>query len=442
LPLTWFGKRFLALACILASSSLLFKDLALAVAASITATLLGIEWVSLKVVRPEVKLEVNGISLRMVAGEVKELKVGFNSNLRLKFQPPFSWCSISQSGIHEGTLTFNFSPKLAGEYSSDELPSACQGKLGLIEAYRRHPFQIEVKVYPRVLTAIVRAVEFLLKAGLKGVGDQPIEARGKGLEYAETREYLPGDSLRYIDHKASARLGRLMVKEFYAEAGLMAHLIYDVRAMGPISKDELASAFLNSALGLAVSGAPFGLTIHDGEKLILHLRPTDPSTALKTALSYTISLIEVEPEDLDALLEPRTSSQAKALLIKLKALKPFLEASMERLEEPYKAVERLAEEAQSPINALAILGLMGKLTPLIELSKALARGMGELKLISPCKPWLEAGSLEEAYRLYERWLRAKKLLESAGVKIEMANESSQRSMAILKEETHIAHTRF
>jgi hypothetical protein len=62
--------------------------------------------------------------------------------------------------------------------------------------------------------------------------------------------------------------------------------------------------------------------------------------------------------------------------------------------------------------------------------------------ISSCRLWLEAGSLEEAYRLYERWLRAKKLLESAGVKIEMANESSQRSMAILREETHIAHTRF
>jgi len=418
LALTWFGKRFLALTCILAFSFLLFKDLALATAAFIMAILLGIEWINLKFKRLDVKLERNNIALKMVAGEIKEVKVGFSSKLKLRFQSPFNWCLISQSNSHKGILTFNFSPKLAGEYFSDKLIIVCLGKLGLIEAYQEYPFQIEVKVYPRVLMAIVKAIEFLIKAGLKGVGEQPIEARGKGLEYAETREYLPGDSLRYIDYKATAKLGKLMVKEFYAEAGLMAHLIYDVRAMGPISKDELASAFLNAALSLAISGTPFGLTIHDGEKLILYLKPINPLTALKAALSYAISLIEVKPEDLDVLLEPKTSMQAKMLLIKLKALKQFLEASMEKLEEPYKTVERLANEALSPISALAVTGLMGKLTPLIELSKALAYKMSELKVISPCKPWLEAESLEEAYRLYERWLKAKKILESAGIKIE------------------------
>jgi uncharacterized protein (DUF58 family) len=350
------------------------------------------------------------------------VKIGYSSRFKLKliFKPPFDWCSITlnELGPEGGELIFKFSPRLAGEYTSDWLVAECLDSYSLINAYEKYPFKIEVKVYPKALIAIAKAVEFLIKAGVKGIGDQPIEARGRGSEYAETREYVPGDSLRHIDHKATARLGKIMVKEFYTDAGFMAHLIYDVRVVGPISGDQLASTFLNTALGLAKAGVPFGLTIHNEERALVHLKPVNALAALEIALGYVISLIEVEPEDLDILLEPRVSSHAKALLIKLKGLRPFLESSIEKLKAPYLAVERLIEEISSPISILAVSGLTGKLTPLIELSRASARRMGELKLLSPCKPWLDAGSLEEAYRLYVRWIKAKKILKSAGVKVE------------------------
>jgi len=426
MPLTSFGKRLTILTSVLAISSIFFTDALLAAAAIIITLLLGNEWIEIKSaftrLKDEFKLEAGRLSLKMVAGQIEDVKVKARSRskFRLHVKPPFDWCTVTPYEIQgDMMLTFKFHPELAGEYVSDGLPINISSKHVLAETGGEYPFPIEVKVYPKVLPAVAAAIELIVKAGSKGVGDQPVEARGKGLEYAGTREYLPGDSLRRVDHKATAKRGVLMMKEFYAEAGLMAHLIYDVRATGPRSRDELASTFLNTALGFARSGAPFGLTIHDGEETLLHLQPSNPTTALEAALKHVLNSIEVEPEDLDVLLEPRISAQAKLLMMKLKAspLKPFIEASIETLREPYMAVKRLAMEFSSSINAVAITGLTGKLTPYIELSKTLAYKMGMLKLISPCKPWLEAETLEDAYRLHTRWSRAKKLLETAGIKI-------------------------
>ena len=428
MPLTSFGRPLTILTCVLAISSVFFMDIALAIAAFIITLLLVNEWAEVKLatarLKDEVKFEESKLALKIVAGEIESVKmnVGSKSRFRIRVEPLFTWSSVDPNEIHEGNaeLTLKFSPELAGEYDSEGFPVTYFGKRGLVQAAQRYAFPIQIKVYPRVLPVIVKAIEFLVKAGSKGVGDEPTEVKGRGLEYAGTREYLPGDTLRRIDHKASAKLGKLMIKEFYAEAGLIVHLMYDIGAIGPKSKDELASAFLNTALGLAIGGVPFGLTVHDGETVFVHLEPVNPSTALEAALKHVLSSAEVEPEDLDALLEPRVSAKVNLLFVKLKAspLGPFIEASKERLKEPYLAVRRMAEESSSPINIIAVTGLIGTITPLMELSKTLAHKMGELRLILPCRPWLEAETLERAYRLYSRSSRAKRLLQSAGIRIE------------------------
>lgn len=51
--------------------------------------------------------------------------------------------------------------------------------------------------------------------GLTGVA--PSTVRGRGMEYAESREYVAGDDARHIDWKLSARTGRTHTKMFQAE---------------------------------------------------------------------------------------------------------------------------------------------------------------------------------------------------------------------------------
>jgi uncharacterized protein (DUF58 family) len=54
--------------------------------------------------------------------------------------------------------------------------------------------------------------------------------RGHGIEFAEVREYEPGDPFQSIDWKVSARMGRPFVKRFVEERELTVLLIVDISA--------------------------------------------------------------------------------------------------------------------------------------------------------------------------------------------------------------------
>jgi len=51
--------------------------------------------------------------------------------------------------------------------------------------------------------------------------------RGSSVEFAQHREYVPGDELRHIDWQIFARTDRLVVKEFIEETNLSCHLLVD-----------------------------------------------------------------------------------------------------------------------------------------------------------------------------------------------------------------------
>ena len=56
--------------------------------------------------------------------------------------------------------------------------------------------------------------------------------RGSGIEFEEVREYSPGDEVKDIDWKVSARLGRPFVKKFREERELIVMLLVDMSASG------------------------------------------------------------------------------------------------------------------------------------------------------------------------------------------------------------------
>ncbi len=56
--------------------------------------------------------------------------------------------------------------------------------------------------------------------------------RGSGMEFEEVREYSPGDEVKNIDWKVSARLGRPFVKLFREERELVVMLLVDMSASG------------------------------------------------------------------------------------------------------------------------------------------------------------------------------------------------------------------
>ena len=81
--------------------------------------------------------------------------------------------------------------------------------------------------------------------------------KGKGVEFAEVREYSDGDDVRDIDWNVSARMNNLFVKQFTEEHELNVFILLDVSASSSLSltvnnrRDiyiELASLFIFSAI--------------------------------------------------------------------------------------------------------------------------------------------------------------------------------------------------
>ncbi|MFI8719113.1 DUF58 domain-containing protein [Stenotrophomonas sp. NPDC077464] len=58
-------------------------------------------------------------------------------------------------------------------------------------------------------------------------GQAPSPMRGRGMEYAESRDYVPGDDARHIDWRVTARTGRAHTKLFQAERERLTLLVAD-----------------------------------------------------------------------------------------------------------------------------------------------------------------------------------------------------------------------
>src|SRR6478672_10402716 len=102
---------------------------------------------------------------------------------------------------------------------------------------------------PNVVGAVSR-LEFHARQVVEGVisGLHKSPYHGFSVEFAQHREYTPGDEIRYIDWRVAARSDRLYVKEFEEETNLKAYLLIDssesMRYQGgrrPYSKLEYAS---------------------------------------------------------------------------------------------------------------------------------------------------------------------------------------------------------
>jgi uncharacterized protein (DUF58 family) len=91
--------------------------------------------------------------------------------------------------------------------------------------------------------------------------------RGPGVEFGGHREYVPGDDLRWLDHRALLRHDKLLVREFETETDRGLRIIIDASASmafrgskAPASKFAFAALLAGALARIALaSGDPVGL---------------------------------------------------------------------------------------------------------------------------------------------------------------------------------------
>lgn len=135
-----------------------------------------------------------------------------------------------------------------------------------------------------------------------GPGERRSRARGRSLEFAEHRDYLPGDDVRHLDWNAYARLDKLLVKLYQEDRDQTVTILVD-------SSASMAGEKLAQARRLAAALAYIGLGGYDrvglgalGETLGPVRSPTRGRTQAPALFSFLEKLEGAGPTDLDAAL--------------------------------------------------------------------------------------------------------------------------------------------
>ncbi len=93
------------------------------------------------------------------------------------------------------------------------------------------------------------------------VGPLPSPRVGEGVEFHAIREYQPGDPLRIINWKATARTGRIMANEYESERKVDVIIIVDAAYAGKEVFDHLVRAAASLMLDSLNNGTSFGLLL-------------------------------------------------------------------------------------------------------------------------------------------------------------------------------------
>jgi len=114
---------------------------------------------------------------------------------------------------------------------------------------------------------LVMVARTVVEGFLKGVHKSPY--KGFSIEFAEHRQYYPGDEIRRIDWRVYGKTDRFFVKEFEEETNLQAHILVDAsgsmayKGAGP-SKFEYAQFIAASLAYLMLHQLDaVGLVVHD-----------------------------------------------------------------------------------------------------------------------------------------------------------------------------------
>lgn len=153
---------------------------------------------------------------------------------------------------------------------------------------------------PAELARQVRLLEIRTRHAVTEVfaGEYSSAFKGRGIEFAEVREYQPGDDVRTIDWNVTARTGKPFVKRFTEERELTVLLTVDLSASGNFGTQERSTRRLAveaaAVLGFAAArkGDRVGLLIFtDRVELFI-----PPKKGPRHTLRLIRELLAFEPE--------------------------------------------------------------------------------------------------------------------------------------------------
>lgn len=323
---------------------------------------------------------------------------------RIDAEPPFSLSAARSANRYSARVSVK--PELFGDYRLGEIEVRLRSALGFFHSSVKGKADVEVRAYPRFYPLLLEALSFL--EGGMGEGGPSSVRRGRGTEYAWSREYEPGDSMKLIDWKSTARRGKYCVKDFHEERGEGALVLFDGRAPGPISADEMARDLLSVLVSQAREGRYISIALLNSGGVFMAER-VPPDVALGMGIREVFRMERLADYAPYELFPPGVRSRLVEMGIPENGEK-------ETTTDFGKAYKDLARRLKRSKTDLLYVGCpIYDAGSLLELTEAVAEGVGSLRTMIPRKAWLDADDLEGAYSIRRTLLNASRALERIGV---------------------------
>ncbi|MEL7311049.1 MAG: DUF58 domain-containing protein [Pseudomonadota bacterium] len=219
----------------------------------------------------------------------------------------------------EPTLVrYTVRPERRGDLIFPRCDVRLRSPLGLWWRQRAVPTETKVRCYPN-FSNITQLLEFEATSSVATTGLRLSRRRGEGIEFHQLREYRDGDPMRAIDWKATARVKRLISREYQDERDQHVIILLDTgRRM--LARDGELSHFdhaLNAALLLTYVALRQGDAV--GLATIGDQRPWLPPRKGAAAINGVLNHIyDIEPSPVE--VDFSEAAQQVSVLQKRRAL--------------------------------------------------------------------------------------------------------------------------
>ncbi len=254
---------------------------------------------------PAAFVETDRPRVRVVAGETLEVRVSVRSltslPCALSLRCPAPWTALAPETMRleprrPVPVHLTLTPPLAGP-SRLPLEAVALDPWGLT-ATRQQVEAVDLHIIPRARYAFWLARRYLERTRRGGTVTVTAETSRRavlrgGLDYRGARAYAPGDSLREIDWKHTAKLRNTVVKEFAGSGNTAGVFLVRLEAEDADAADVLASRIILTALTLAREGVPMVLAGYTQDKITAVTPLLASRDAVRRALNLADQIVRI-----------------------------------------------------------------------------------------------------------------------------------------------------
>ncbi|MEA3199704.1 MAG: hypothetical protein QOE90_1132 [Thermoplasmata archaeon] len=237
----------------------------------------------------QVRVEVENPSKRLLFLEVRD-----RLPRQLKVAAGASYDFVALPGGARDDVTYTVQAPLLGVYEVGPTDLRLEDPFGLFYEERAVEGSNTFWVLPR--HEDLRKAALLSNLPMPLMGEHQVNRPGDGFDFFALREYVPGDTMRAINWKASARSGKMMVNQMMRTTAAEVAVFIDARAVTAMGKEAQSGRVLTARAAASMIELVFARK--DQPRVILYgegVREIEPQPADRMVPLLLETLAELVP---------------------------------------------------------------------------------------------------------------------------------------------------